>query len=73
MLGWHVRSRLPPLWCSQIVAPYVCWQACVQSRPLALWYSQIVVLYMCAVQATGAVRFVAGAITPVHHTLIVQS
>jgi len=48
MLGWHVRSRLPALWCSQIVAPYVCQQACVQSRPLALWCSQIVVPYMCA-------------------------
>jgi len=28
---------------------------------------------VCAVQAAGTVRFVAGAITPVHHTLIVQS
>jgi len=28
---------------------------------------------MCAVQAASAVRFFAGAITPVHHTLIVQS
>jgi len=48
MLGWHVRSRPPALWCSQIVAPCVCRQACVQSRLPALWYSQIVVLYMCA-------------------------
>jgi len=28
---------------------------------------------VCAVQATSAVRFVAGAIAPVYHTLIVQS
>ena len=24
MLGWHVRSRPPALWCSQIVVPYIC-------------------------------------------------
>ena len=24
MLGWHVRSRPPALWCSQIVALYMC-------------------------------------------------
>jgi len=48
MLGWHVRSRPLVLWCSQIVAPYVCWQVCVPSRLPALWCSQIVVPYMCA-------------------------
>jgi len=33
----------------------------------------VVLAGVCAVQATSAVRFVAGAITPVHHTFIVQS